>query len=186
MTERKPSNVSWESWIERQIRDGQRDGAFDDLPGRGRPMPGLDEPHDEMWWVKRKMRSEDVRYVPPSIAVRAERDEAIRAAMASTREADVVERIERLNVRIRYVNSHATAGPPTTVAPVDVAAILERWRAERPLGTGPDAHADSGSAPDPRPDGDPDRRSETPAPVPRRPLGRGWWRRARRGPRRVT
>jgi hypothetical protein len=44
MTERKPPGMRYEDWIERQIREAQERGAFDDLPGAGKPIPGLDRP----------------------------------------------------------------------------------------------------------------------------------------------
>jgi hypothetical protein len=40
--------------------------------------------------------------------------------------------VERINERIRYVNSHTVSGPPTTVWTVDPEPIVERWRAGRP------------------------------------------------------
>ena len=33
MTERKPPGVSWESWIDRQIREAEERGAFADPRG---------------------------------------------------------------------------------------------------------------------------------------------------------
>ena len=39
MTERKPPGVSWESWFEEQIRQAQEAGAFENLPGAGKPLP---------------------------------------------------------------------------------------------------------------------------------------------------
>ncbi|MBV9195450.1 MAG: DUF1992 domain-containing protein [Solirubrobacterales bacterium] len=56
MPERKPPGVRFETWIERQIRRAGERGEFDQLPGAGRPLPDLDRPHDEMWWVKQKLR----------------------------------------------------------------------------------------------------------------------------------
>jgi epoxide hydrolase len=35
MTERKPPGVRWESFVERQIREGMKNGGFADLPGHG-------------------------------------------------------------------------------------------------------------------------------------------------------
>ena len=72
MTERKPTGVSWESWTERQIEQGRRAGLFEGLDGAGRPIEGLDGPHDEEWWVKAKLRREEIAYLPPTIAVRAD------------------------------------------------------------------------------------------------------------------
>ena len=39
MSERKPRGVSFESWVERQVREARERGAFDDLPGAGKPLP---------------------------------------------------------------------------------------------------------------------------------------------------
>lgn len=55
MTERKPPGVSWETWIERQIRQGMEQGEFDDLPGHGKPLRDIDQPRDELWWVRDKL-----------------------------------------------------------------------------------------------------------------------------------
>src|SRR5215468_8961850 len=41
MTERKPSGMSWETWIEAQIRVAREEGAFDNLPGAGKPLHNL-------------------------------------------------------------------------------------------------------------------------------------------------
>ena len=59
MTERKPPGVGFETWVERQLREAAERGAFDDLPGAGKPIPDLDKPHDELWWVKQKLRREN-------------------------------------------------------------------------------------------------------------------------------
>jgi hypothetical protein len=53
---RKLIAETWESFTERQIREAQQAGEFDALEGEGRPLQDLDDPHDEFWWVKRKLR----------------------------------------------------------------------------------------------------------------------------------
>jgi hypothetical protein len=35
-------------------------GQFDDLPGAGKPIPDLAEPHDELWWVRKWLARNDV------------------------------------------------------------------------------------------------------------------------------
>jgi DnaJ homologue, subfamily C, member 28, conserved domain len=50
MTSRKPRELSWESWIDRQVREATERGEFEDLPGSGEPIPDLDRPFDEMGW----------------------------------------------------------------------------------------------------------------------------------------
>jgi Domain of unknown function (DUF1992) len=37
MTQRKPPGTSWETWIDAQIRVATEAGAFDNLPGAGKP-----------------------------------------------------------------------------------------------------------------------------------------------------
>ena len=36
---RKPKEQSWESWIDERIRAAQEQGLFDDLRGKGKPLP---------------------------------------------------------------------------------------------------------------------------------------------------
>ena len=47
MTRRKPPGLSYRSWVDEQIRDAERRGAFDNLPGKGKPLPGIDRPQNE-------------------------------------------------------------------------------------------------------------------------------------------
>ncbi|MEO6090084.1 MAG: DUF1992 domain-containing protein, partial [Umezawaea sp.] len=58
MTERKPTDVNFESWIDRQIREAAERGEFDNLPGAGKPLPGLQGPVEEQWWLKGYLRRE--------------------------------------------------------------------------------------------------------------------------------
>jgi len=41
-----------ETFAERVIREAIEAGDFDDLPGRGEPIPGAGTLDDEMWWVR--------------------------------------------------------------------------------------------------------------------------------------
>ncbi|MDX6418598.1 MAG: hypothetical protein QOG28_3218, partial [Trebonia sp.] len=38
MTERKPPQMKFSTWIDQQIADAERRGVFDDLPGKGKPL----------------------------------------------------------------------------------------------------------------------------------------------------
>ena len=131
MTERKPPGVSWESWIDRQIREGMERGEFDALPGHGRPLRDVDRPRDEMWWVKDKLRREKATFLPPTLAVRKEVEDARASIAASASEAEVRRIVADINARIVEVNSRAVAGPPSTLAPLDPERTVELWRAER-------------------------------------------------------
>jgi hypothetical protein len=45
---------------ENKIRAAIEAGKFDDLPGLGKPSPLIDEPYDPLWWVRRKLRQENL------------------------------------------------------------------------------------------------------------------------------
>lgn len=133
MTGRKPPGVSWESWIERQIREGMERGEFDCLPGTGAPIADLDQPHDEMRWVREKLRREEVSVLPPALAVRKELDDTMARIDAAGSEATVRTLVAEINRRIVEVNRGTVVGPPSTLAPLDVEAVVERWRKGRAL-----------------------------------------------------
>jgi hypothetical protein len=121
----------WESAVEQQIRDGIARGEFADLPGKGKPLEGLAADHDEDWWLKAKLRAERLSYLPPTIRIRKELEEA-REAMAAASNESVVRRIaEDINVRIRDINRRGAEGPPSSVMPLDVDAEIARWRARQ-------------------------------------------------------
>ena len=128
MTERKPFGVSWETWIDRQVREGMERGDFDDLPGHGKPIASLDKPRDELWWVKDKLRREGVSYLPPTLQVRKDLDDAREAIAASTKEAEVRQILDEINAKIRTINAQATSGPPSNLMPLDVERTVDEWR----------------------------------------------------------
>ena len=131
MTERKPPGVSWETWIDRQIREGMDRGEFDDLPGHGKPLADVDRSRDEMWWVKDKLRREGLSYLPPTLLLRKEVDDAKAAIAAAGDEATVRRLVEDINAKIRGVNRTAASGPPTTLSPFDVDDVVTAWHARR-------------------------------------------------------
>jgi hypothetical protein len=122
---RRPAHETFENFVERQIREAREAGEFDRLQGTGRPLPGLDEPPDELWWIKQKMRREDLSFVPDSIAIRREL-EALLVVLPRLDEAEARARLHELDARIRKLNATVTSGPPTTVAPLDVEALLAK------------------------------------------------------------
>jgi hypothetical protein len=173
VTERKPPGITWETWIDRQIRVGMENGAFDGLPGRGKPMRDLDRPRDEMWWVRDKVRRENLTHVPPTVQVRRELDAALAGIAAAPSEAVVRDTVARINERVRWVNSRPTEGPPSTVAPLDADAEVAAWRAAR-AGRVAEAHA-------PAPVAGPEDAEAGPAddqPTARAVRRRRWWRRS--------
>jgi hypothetical protein len=52
---RRQVGPSWESLVERQIREAMADGAFDDLPYRGEPLPLEDDSAAGDWAMAHRM-----------------------------------------------------------------------------------------------------------------------------------
>jgi hypothetical protein len=129
---RKPIAETWESFTERQIREAQQAGEFDSLEGAGRPLLDLDEPYDEFWWVKRKLRREQLSFVPDAIAIKREAEIVLQQLQHVATEREARGLLEELNARIARTNAATIAGPPTTLAPLDLEDALRRyWRDPR-------------------------------------------------------
>lgn len=128
MTERKPPEVTHETWVERQIREAAERGEFDNLPGAGKPIPDLDRPRDDLWWVKQKMRREKLAYVPPTLALRKEAEDARGTASRAGSEAEVRRIMSDINDKIVEANRKPLAGPPLNLAPFDVERVVRDWR----------------------------------------------------------
>jgi hypothetical protein len=131
MGERGRSGLNRESWIDRQIREAEERGEFDDLPGKGKPLPDIDQPRDEMWWVKQLVRRENIKLTPPVLEVRRERDAALEAVQRAATEDEVRGIVAGVNRRIRDLNAKPTTGPPSNIAALDVDEVLARWRRDR-------------------------------------------------------
>jgi hypothetical protein len=128
MTQRRPAGVSFESWIDRQIRRAAERGEFEGLPGAGARLADLDKPYDEMWWVKRKLRDEQLSYLPPSLALRKEAHEVLEGVAQARTEAEVRERIAAINEKIRDAIRMGIRGPEFNLTPFNVDRIVEQWQ----------------------------------------------------------
>ncbi|WP_067545139.1 J-domain-containing protein [Nocardia crassostreae] len=131
MTERKPPDLSFESWIDKQVREATERGDFDDLPGAGKPIPPGAAAED--WWLRGLLKREGVRadaLLPESIVLRRER-ERIRETVRDMRsEQQVRQTVSDLNDRIVQWLRMPT-GPAVPIGPVKVDEVVADWRAER-------------------------------------------------------
>jgi len=123
--------MGWESWIDRLLREAEKRGEFEDLPGAGRPLEGLDRPFDALWWVKDKVRREGLSYMPPSVALRKEAHDALLAASQARTETEVRRIILDINEKIREANRKTIEGPPLMLVPFDVERVVRDWREPR-------------------------------------------------------
>jgi DnaJ homologue, subfamily C, member 28, conserved domain len=131
MTERKPAGTSWETWIDAQIRVAREQGAFDNLPGAGKPLPNLDQANDPLWWVKQLMQRERVSELPPSLELLRKVEKELAAIEKLTDEAAVRSRVAALNAEIAKVNATVVEGPPTRLGALNVDKVVARWRQTR-------------------------------------------------------
>lgn len=120
-----------ETFAEARIRSAMEAGAFERLPGTGKPIPDLDEPYDPMWWLKKLIRRENLEALPQSLALRnliaKQRNQLLRLPT----EDAVKQRVEQINATVREINAKALDGPGLGFAALDPDEELARWRARR-------------------------------------------------------
>ncbi len=131
MTQKKPPGMTFPSWVDRQIEEARKQGAFDDLPGEGKPLADLEENYDPSWWVKKLVKREGVSMLPPALAVRRKVERAMDRIWGLPDEDTVRQHVADLNLEIAAVNSSVTSGPATNVGRVDADVVVERWQARR-------------------------------------------------------
>jgi hypothetical protein len=130
MSQPKPKPLEkFESLAERKIREAQAEGQFDSLPGFGKPIPDLDGPDDENWWIKNKLRREGLVILPPILEARRDIEKTLEAVRSMHSERQVRLAIKALNERIRAAHFSPASGPPDGVRLVDSEAVVRTWRA---------------------------------------------------------
>ena len=161
MTERKPEGMSFETWVEQQIRRAHDEGAFEGLSMAGKPLPRRDREKSSYEWALEWARREEAdvgAMLPTGLALRREREELPALVARQTSEDAVRALVETHNERVDQYYRRPVEGVWVPVGMADVDAVLEEWRRSRPLVP---------VAPPTPP---------TPGPPARR---RGWWRRGR-------
>jgi Domain of unknown function (DUF1992) len=124
----------YESVIDQQIRKAEERGDFADLPGKGKPLPGLDGPDDENWWIKSWIRREGVpseALLPTPLQLRKEAERLPETVRDLPTEEAVRAAVSDLNRRIAEW-LRAPVGPAVPVRPVDAEAVVREWRSARP------------------------------------------------------
>jgi len=135
-----------------------RRGDFENLPGAGKPIPGLGTSHDPDWWIKRKIERERLTGLgPPALTLRTEYATLAARVDEFGTETEVREYLDDFNHRVIEARRQLLGGPPVVTPTVEIDQWVRDWRGRR------DAAARRASA-----DEGPRTR--------RRPRRRFWWR----------
>ena len=159
MTERKPPDLSFTSWIDRQINEAAARGAFDNLPGAGKPLPKRTEADAAQAWLRDYLRREGVSaddLLPTPLKLRKETERLAETLHDLRSEQEVRAVVADLNRRIIEWRRIPT-GPPVFLPLLDAESLVGRWHDAHPAPPAP-----------------------SPAPASAPPARRRWWRRRRR------
>jgi hypothetical protein len=129
------SQPYWESPVEKQIREAQERGDFDNLPGAGKPLD-LSDSGDPDWWVKRFAARENLDLggaLPGALALRKEAAGYPESLADVGTEANVREIIGDYNKRVLADRLRPAVGnlPPMIAKTLDVDDMVARWRSLR-------------------------------------------------------
>ena len=133
MTERKPRQQSFPSWIDQQIADAEDRGVFDNLPGAGQPLnikPTSDGDFGQAW-MRDYARREGVspeEFLPTPLKLRREIEQLAETVGEMRSEAEVRETFGDLNRRIVEWR-RIPVGPPIHVRLVNIDEMVAHWHA---------------------------------------------------------
>ncbi|MBV1852810.1 J-domain-containing protein [Catellatospora tritici] len=123
---------AYESAIDRQIREAQERGEFDNLPGAGKPLPGAGEVLPDDWWLRDLVRRESLAgALPATLLLRRDIEDLSDKAAKKFSEADVRKMVAEINMRVVQANRGLLAGPAVTLALVDADQVVRDWKARR-------------------------------------------------------
>ncbi len=119
-------------WVDQQIRVAMERGDFDDLPGAGKPIAGLDRDHDPDWWLNQLIEREKIVVLPPSVQLRKD-DAALDDVLDKLlREDDVRREVGDFNARVLHARYSPQDGqPPLVTMPRDVEEAVAAWATRR-------------------------------------------------------
>ncbi|WP_353808185.1 DUF1992 domain-containing protein [Agromyces sp. SYSU T00194] len=129
---RVPTATERAAYVETAIQQAMRRGEFDDLPGAGKPLEGLEGRHDPDWWIRRKIEREQLGGLgPPALTLRVEHAQLEDRLDGMQREQAVREALEDFNRRVIEARRQLLGGPPVVTPTRDVEAEVRAWHARR-------------------------------------------------------
>jgi len=117
-------------WVDLQVQRAIERGDFDDLPGKGKPLPPMDD--DPNWWLKKLIERERITGVLPE-ALQLRKDDAELDATLDRQGSEAVVRdlLETFNRRVVNARRQLQGGPPVITPTRDVDAEVAAWRERR-------------------------------------------------------
>ena len=117
----------YESPVDRAIREATERGAFDDLPGAGKPV-NLKRGGDPDWWIKDLVEREQIS-PDLTVSLRREADSFPESLLVLPTEDAVRAVLEDFNDRVKADWRRPRTGPssPVVARRVDVDAVVEQW-----------------------------------------------------------
>ncbi|UGT63913.1 DnaJ family domain-containing protein [Nocardia asteroides] len=130
---RKPARQSFESWVDKQVREAEERGELRNLRGSGKPIPGAGAPVQEDAWLRGYLQREGADtglLLPTPLLLRRDAERIGATVRDCTTEEQVRAEVVALNRRIvEYLR--IPSGPVVPVSTVDVEAVVAEWRRER-------------------------------------------------------
>jgi hypothetical protein len=118
--------------VEISIQQAMRRGDFDDLPGSGKPLTGLQNAYDPNWWIRQKIERERLTGLgPPALTLRTEDAQLDERLDAAPSEDAARSMLSDFNARIIEARRQLQGGPPVVTQPREVEAEIRRWRERR-------------------------------------------------------
>lgn len=127
--------MSYESAIDRAIREATERGEFDNLPGAGKPL-NLRNTGDPDWWLKGLMEREaisPVELLSPAVALRREADGFPESLRDLPSEAAVREVLVDFNARVEadWRRPGMGRGEVVVAKRVDIDSVVAAWHRMR-------------------------------------------------------
>lgn len=135
MTERKPQGMSFETWVEQQIRRAEEEGAFEGLSLAGKPLPRRDREKTSYEWALEWARREEAdvgAMLPTGLALRKEREDLPALVAQQRSEVAVRALVEAHNARVDQYYRRPVEGVWVPVGMADVEEVVDGWRRSRP------------------------------------------------------
>jgi hypothetical protein len=120
--------MTFRSWIDQQIAEAEERGAFDNLPGTGKPLPNRGD--SENAWLIEWMRREGIsteELLPTPLKLRKQSSRLASSVHELGSEREVRDAVDELNYQIKEWRK-IPIGPPVFVPLVDAEAMVGKWR----------------------------------------------------------